>query len=278
MPLLGSFNGRIPDSDSGHLGSTPSPRATSSRSEAKLRAGDGGRRDQTVTLSGCSVSSFRQHELTTQFRPSSMVERSEPLSDNIPNFHIVIQRFEMATNKQAVKRWRDATKQMILKAMGGSCQICGYSKYSGSLALHHLDPSEKDFMICKVHANPVSWFRIVNELRKCVLLCHNCHCEVHAGVAMIPSSAKSFDESFANYDRKPIKALDVCPICNGSKPVSQTTCSKKCAATIKSKVNWASVDLPNMLESNSIIGVARLLGCSDAAVHKRMKKIGLKQR
>ena len=45
---------------------------------------------------------------------------------------------------------------------------------------HHLDPELKDFGISG-NANR-SWDKIQVELDKCVLLCANCHSEVHAGI------------------------------------------------------------------------------------------------
>ena len=49
-----------------------------------------------------------------------------------------------------------------------------------ALQFHHLDPNEKDFAISK--AGTWAWHRLVKELDKCVLLCGNCHSEVHAGL------------------------------------------------------------------------------------------------
>lgn len=35
-------------------------------------------------------------------------------------------------------------------------------------------------------ANPKSWSKIVNELRKCVLVCYNCHYEIHEELITLP--------------------------------------------------------------------------------------------
>jgi hypothetical protein len=83
----------------------------------------------------------------------------------------------MKSKKEAVKLWRQKTKERIVEAFGSSCAICGYNKYNGSLALHHLDPNKKDFGFGKIRANPKSWETIVQELRKCIMVCHNCHSE-----------------------------------------------------------------------------------------------------
>lgn len=70
----------------------------------------------------------------------------------------------------------------MVKSMGECCQICGYNKCENALELHHIDPTEKDFTFGKIIANPAKWSTIVKELKKCILLCANCHREVHAGV------------------------------------------------------------------------------------------------
>ena len=46
---------------------------------------------------------------------------------------------------------------------------------------HHLDAGTKEFAI-SADGVPRRWELIVAELEKCVLLCANCHREVHAGV------------------------------------------------------------------------------------------------
>lgn len=58
--------------------------------------------------------------------------------------------------------------------------MCSYDRCMDALQFHHLDPSEKDFVLSRV--GTWAWQRIVNELDKCVLLCCRCHTEVHAGV------------------------------------------------------------------------------------------------
>ena len=76
-------------------------------------------------------------------------------------------------------RYAKKLKQKSVDYKGGCCQRCGYDKYFGALEFHHLDPSQKDFGI--THKN-VKWETIQSELDKCILLCSNCHKEVHAGL------------------------------------------------------------------------------------------------
>ena len=67
---------------------------------------------------------------------------------------------------------------------GGRCENCGYEKCSRSMHFHHIDPSKKDFSIGDRNPNTnknvtKKWDLIKNELDKCLLLCSNCHYELH---------------------------------------------------------------------------------------------------
>jgi hypothetical protein len=82
------------------------------------------------------------------------------------------------TNHQTVVRQRNLKKQMV-DYKGGKCNRCGYSKCLGALEFHHLDPSEKDFSLSNFKRYTFNEI-IREELDKCVLLCSNCHREVHS--------------------------------------------------------------------------------------------------
>lgn len=81
--------------------------------------------------------------------------------------------------KQAAYQRRKELRARAIAYLGGKCQICGYDKYQAAFDFHHLDPMGKDF---NISAGLTSWERIQPELDKCVLLCSNCHREVHDGL------------------------------------------------------------------------------------------------
>lgn len=81
----------------------------------------------------------------------------------------------------AVQRRREKTKQLAIEYKGGKCQCCGYDKYQGALEFHHLDSNEKDFGIAE-KGYTRSFEKVKKELDKCVLVCSNCHKEIHAGL------------------------------------------------------------------------------------------------
>jgi predicted nucleic acid-binding Zn ribbon protein len=83
-----------------------------------------------------------------------------------------------------VVSWRQRTKRRAIFYKGGCCQLCGYSKSVRALQFHHLSPGEKDFNVSRASK---SWQTIKNELDKCILLCSNCHAEVHEGIVSLIS-------------------------------------------------------------------------------------------
>lgn len=89
---------------------------------------------------------------------------------------------EKRNTSQYVVAWRRKTKLRAINYKGGRCQICGYDKSIRALVFHHIDGSSKDFSISSVSK---SWESIRTELDKCVLLCANCHAEVHEGILLL---------------------------------------------------------------------------------------------
>lgn len=79
---------------------------------------------------------------------------------------------------EGTKKRRDNVKIKAIKYKGGKCEKCGYDKYNGALEFHHLNPSEKDFSIGQ-SGYTRSWEKVKKELDKCILICSNCHREIH---------------------------------------------------------------------------------------------------
>lgn len=182
----------------------------------------------------------------------------------------------MSKQSDRVKKWRQTTKKRIIDSMGGQCQICGYNKCESALALHHINPEEKEISMGSIRANPRNWLSIVLELRKCVLLCHNCHSEVHSGLSQLPQNFSTFDENFMEYKSETIIEEDNCPICNKNKPVFRKYCSNVCSGKSSRKVNWDDINLEKLIQTNSIVSIAENLNVSETSVRKRLRKLGLR--
>lgn len=59
-----------------------------------------------------------------------------------------------------------------------NCEECGENKH-WRLCFHHLDPLEKDTEVSQLISQGKSKQRVLKEISKCKVLCHNCHADVH---------------------------------------------------------------------------------------------------
>ena len=107
----------------------------------------------------------------------------------------------MSRRSENVKRWRENTKNRIVQAFGGCCGKCGYKRFQDALELHHIDPTQKEFGIGFIMANIISWERICVELRKCVMVCSNCHKELHKQLWEITEDFSRFNEKYCDYKK-----------------------------------------------------------------------------
>lgn len=96
-------------------------------------------------------------------------------------------RVEISTyNRKMVNRYKKMCK----------CLICKESE-PVTLDLHHLDPLIKNESPSRMIG--YSTESLKKEIRKCVVLCSNCHRKVHAGLIILPVS-------FSGLGQRPFKA------------------------------------------------------------------------
>lgn len=78
-----------------------------------------------------------------------------------------------------VINWKKEKKKLLVEYKGGKCEKCEYNKCIEALEFHHLDPSKKDFTIS---SHSYSFERMKQEADKCILVCANCHREIHSSL------------------------------------------------------------------------------------------------
>ena len=80
--------------------------------------------------------------------------------------------------KEGSKERRLRNKLQAIKALGGKCSRCmTFFKDTEVYDFHHVVKGEKEFPLANMWS--LSWERIRKELRKCALLCANCHRIIH---------------------------------------------------------------------------------------------------
>jgi hypothetical protein len=93
---------------------------------------------------------------------------------------------------------RRKAKARAVAHMGGRCFGCGSSGPYQLFEFHHVDASRKDFGISE-DGIMRKWAKIIAELAKCVMLCANCHREVHAGMRTLDEAPPGLAETAAAY-------------------------------------------------------------------------------
>lgn len=79
----------------------------------------------------------------------------------------------------AVAKRRKKIREMAVEYLGGKCCLCKYNRCMAALDFHHVDESTKKFGLSQ-DGMTRSWDKTRKELDKCVLLCANCHREIHS--------------------------------------------------------------------------------------------------
>jgi hypothetical protein len=76
---------------------------------------------------------------------------------------------------------RKNIKRMLVEMAGGKCILCGYNKCLAALNFHHADSTKKDFHVSRNK----NLGKTIDEMKKCILVCSNCHDEIHDGFITI---------------------------------------------------------------------------------------------
>lgn len=102
---------------------------------------------------------------------SSKFSRKYYLSHTESHRHVT--KLRGRTIRKAIKDFIDTIK------IAYGCQLCG-EKEPCCLDFHHKE--NKEFNVSQAYTNMISKERLEKEIKKCIILCANCHRKVHAGI------------------------------------------------------------------------------------------------
>lgn len=133
---------------------------------------------------------------------------------------------------RALKRKKEA-----IELKGGKCEKCGYNSHIAALDFHHLNPNEKELKLDSRNFSNNNLEKIFKELKKCILLCSNCHREEHHPILLKDVDNLIKDIENESFKRKSFKdpSGKKCKNCNISfKGITgKIFCSNKCRISNK---------------------------------------------
>ena len=170
--------------------------------------------------------------------------------------------------KEAVLEQRRRNKIVLVEYKGGKCEICGYDKCIDVLEFHHVDPSTKSFTIGNGDIRSLS--KLKEEADKCIMVCSNCHKEIHAKIrhekelerlSKIEENSKLFSETSEKHIYNIPTEKDLVKI---REYIEQGCNSTKIANTM----NFALTTFKRFLKKNNIVNPNNGLKLSDYTVEQ----------
>ncbi len=125
-------------------------------------------------LSGSPSQDAGSTPATSKFCNSCECEK--PISDFHSNGHQPSGKKKYKAKCKACERinLRESYWKIIEEHFGSwKCQVCGFWGHPYQMDCHHLDPDNKKYEIAKLRGKDPQKLR--EELKKCQLLCANCH-------------------------------------------------------------------------------------------------------
>ena len=178
----------------------------------------------------------------------------------------------MSENSEKVMRVIKRKKIFAVEQMGGKCCICGYNKCVSALEFHHVEKKNEapSYIIARW-----PWERVIEELKKCILVCSNCHRELHDGINGIK------DTDIRKY-LKPLIEM-ACKKCNKTFYTIREDaehCSILCAQLSCRKVidRPTKDELERLISEKPMVQIAKMYDVSDVAVGKWAKRYGINYR
>ena len=158
----------------------------------------------------------------------------------------------------------------LIEYKGGKCEICGYNKNLAVLNFHHIDSSKKSFNIDgRLLANK-KMEDLIHEANKCMLLCANCHQELHHENHDIETIKQLLEEH--KYKRTK-REIYVCKDCGKILNIENKTqlcseCYVKHSAERRKVERPSKEELQELLKENSLNKIGKMFGVSHATIKK----------
>lgn len=114
-------------------------------------------------------------------------------------------------------------------------------------------------------------------MKKCILVCANCHRGIHTGYYTIPEEwQNSFNEKIAQQLLDELKEKHVyCKRC-GKEITKKASYRKECSHILQQRTDKPSrEELKDLIYNNSFLAIGRVFGVSDNTIRKWCKRVNL---
>ena len=170
---------------------------------------------------------------------------------------------------------RRKRKLNLIEVAGGQCCLCGYHKLPDALEFHHLDPDTKDYTISNTS---YALETDLKEIKKCILVCANCHREIHKGLYTLEELQEKqvFKEDVAErllYERNKILYGEkrYCKNC-GAELSAHAQVTGLCGKCFKESTRKAERpprdELKELIRNKTFVEIGKCYGVTDNAVRK----------
>jgi hypothetical protein len=184
-----------------------------------------------------------------------------------------------------IKEYRKRFKKKIVNMMGGECMLCGYNKCIKALELHHTDPHGKDFCISQM--TTLKWSKIFEEAQKCVMVCANCHREIHDNLKECPKlkviKFSTLSDCWVDWNyidlASKVKTMTVSEISKEYK-IKKANIYRKCKELgleiiFDTKLKISKEILEKLIIDKPLKVIGEMFNVTDNAIKKRCIKLGI---
>lgn len=175
-----------------------------------------------------------------------------------------------------VSNYRRRRKSNLMRVLGNKCCLCGFDIIQDALEFHHIRPEEKEYGIA-ANGTCHDLEKDLAEIKKCVLVCANCHRLIHKGFYTEEDlyNKQIYDEEIANELRQEKQQLSektiyYCKNC-GKKLLEKTIsglCFECYGLSRRVSERPSREELKQLIREKPFTQIAIKYGVSDNAIRK----------
>ena len=183
----------------------------------------------------------------------------------------------MKTKSEIITQFRQKRKRDLISLYGGKCSLCGYNKSIKALEFHHIKPQDKKYALGTGNCHKLQ--DDLTEAKKCLLVCANCHREIHDGFY---NDVNLFDyqkiDNQVEIEKLSISKNLFCKDCGVqitiySKSGYCNSCAQKHRAKVQNKPSRE--ELKSLIRTLPFLKIATIYNVSDNAIRKWCDKYSL---